>query len=58
MISRRRHDMVPGLSDHDIPFLDISIKITNNKKSPRHVYHYRKGNMDVLVSALTNQSLE
>ena len=48
-----RYDVVPGLSDHDIPLLDISTKIINNKKTPRRVYLYRKGNMDGLVSELS-----
>ena len=33
----QRHDVIPGLSDHDIPFLDVSTKISLNKKKPRCV---------------------
>ena len=53
-----RHDVIPGLSDHDIPLLDISTKISINKKAPRKVYLYRKGNMEGLVSDLTNFSIK
>ena len=49
---------MPGLSDHDIPLLDISTKISINKKAPRKVYLYRKGNMEGLVSDLTNFSIK
>ena len=53
-----RHDVIPGLSDHDIPLLDTSTKISINKKAPRKVYLYRKGNMEGLVSDLTDFSIK
>jgi len=51
-----RHDVIPGLSDHDIPLLDISTRISLNKKKPRRVYQYKKGNMEGLVSDLSDFS--
>ena len=51
-----RHDVIPGLSDHDIPLLDISTRITLNKKAPRKIFLYRKGNIEGLVSDLTKFS--
>ena len=44
-----RHSVIPGLSDHDIPILDISTRIILNKKKPRRIYQYKKGNMQGLV---------
>ena len=47
-----RHSVIPGLSDHDIPIRDISTRIILNKKKPRRIYQYKKGNMQGLVSDL------
>ena len=51
-----RHDVIPGLSDHEIPFLDVSTKISLSKKKSRRVYQYKKGNMEGLVSDLSQFS--
>ena len=49
-----KHAVISGLSDHDIPFLDISTRIVPNKKSQRRVYLYKKGNMEGLVADLSD----
>ena len=40
------------ISDHDIPTLDIDTHVILNKKAPRKVYIYSKGNMPNLINEL------
>ena len=49
-----RCDVIPGISDHDIPLLDVSTRIVLNKTAPRQVYQYHKANFDAIDNSLTN----
>jgi hypothetical protein len=51
-----RHEIIPGISDHDIPILDISTRIQINKKPPRKVFMYKKANMEGLLNQLSTYS--
>ncbi len=43
-----RAEVIPGISDHDVPILDIKIKADINKKQPRKVYIYRKADYETM----------
>ena len=47
-----RCEVIPGLSDHDIPFLDISTKIVFNKKAQRKTFLYNKADLTGLTNDL------
>ena len=51
-----RMEIIPGISDHDIPFLDISTRVRLNKKTPCKIHLYHKGNIDGLTASLSNFS--
>ena len=51
-----RMEIIPGISDHDIPFLDISTRVRLNKKTPRKIHLYHKGNTEGLTASLSNFS--
>ena len=51
-----RWKVVPGISDHDIPLLDISSRVIINKKKPRKVFQYNKANFEELTNFLSNFS--
>ena len=53
LVNKQR--IIPGISDHDIPILDIDTHvILNKKKAPRKVYIYSKGNMPNLINELSD----
>jgi hypothetical protein len=41
-----RYEVVPGISDHDIPLLDISTRVVINKKAPKKTFQYGKANFE------------
>ena len=41
-------EVIPGISDHDIPLLDVSTRITLNKTTPRIVCQYHNADFDVI----------
>ena len=51
-----RMEIIPGISDHDIPLLDISTRVRLNKKTPRKIHLYHKGNIEGLTASLSNFS--
>lgn len=46
--------VIPGISDHDIVTLDVNTKLRVNKKKPRQVFVYRKGNMTGVKTDIAN----
>jgi hypothetical protein len=51
-----RCEVIPGISDHDIPLLDVSTRIVLNKTAPRKVYQYHKANFDNIDKSITEFS--
>ena len=43
-----RCEVIPGISDHDIPLLDVSTRVVINKKAPKKTFQYSKGNFEGL----------
>ena len=41
-----------GISDHDIVMFDVNLKPTLNKKKPRRVFMFKKGNMEAAKNDL------
>jgi hypothetical protein len=48
-----RYEIIPGISDHDIPLLDISTRIVLNKTKPRKIYQYNKVNYEGIDESIT-----
>ena len=42
----RNVDVVSGMSDHDLVLLDVNLRPSRNKKPPRKVFMFKRGNMD------------
>ena len=40
-----RCEIIPGISNHDIPLLDISTRIILNSRSPHKIYQYHKATL-------------
>ena len=51
-----KHQIIPGISDHDIPILDIDTHAILNKKALCKVYIHSKGNMSSLINELSDYS--
>ena len=51
-----RCEVIPGISDHDIPLLDVSTRVLLNKRSPRKILQYHKANFEGLVKSLADFS--
>ena len=51
-----RMEIIPGISDHEISFLDISTRVRLNKKTPRKIHLYHKGNIEGLIASLSDCS--
>ena len=49
-----RCETIPGISDHDIPFLDVSSRVILNKKAPRKIYQFHKADFDAIVKTIAN----
>ena len=47
-----KQQTIQGMSDHDIPIIDIDTPVILNKKAPRKVYIYSKGNMPNQINEL------
>ena len=47
-----RCEIIPGISDHDIPFLHVSSRVVLNKKSPHKVFQYHKADFDAIVKTI------
>ncbi len=47
-------EVIPGISDHDIPYLDISTRIILNKKTPRIIYQFNKADVHNIITHVTN----
>ena len=47
-----RCEIIPGISDHDIPLLDVSSRVVLNKKSPHKVFQYHKADFDAIVKTI------
>jgi len=48
-----RCEVIPGISDHDIPLLDISTRITLNKTTPRKIFQFHKANFEAIDEHIT-----
>ena len=48
-----RCEILPGISDHNIPVLDVSTTIVLNKTTPRKIYQYHKVNFEAVNESLT-----
>ena len=42
----RNVDVLSGMSDHDLVLLDVNLRPSRNKKPPRKVFMFKRGNMD------------
>lgn len=51
-----RSAVIPGLSDHEIPILDISTRIKTNTKKPRKVFQYHRTDTPGLLKSLEESS--
>ena len=49
-------EVIPGISDHDIPLLDVSTRVLLNKRSPRKILQYHKANFEGLVKSIADFS--
>ena len=49
-----RCEIIPGISDHDIPLLDVSSQVVLNKKSPHKVSQYHKADFDAIVKTIAH----
>ena len=47
-----RCEVIPGISDHDIPLLDVSTRVILNKKNPRKTFQYHKANFEELTTEI------
>jgi hypothetical protein len=48
-----RANVIPGISDHDIPIFDINLKATPGKQQRRRIFVYRKANTEAIQADLT-----
>lgn len=44
--------VIPGMSDHDAVVVGINIGLKTNRKKPRKIYMFRRGNMDAVKQDL------
>ena len=49
-----RCEVIPGISDHDVPLFDISTRVILNITSPRKVDQYHKADFDKTDDSLTS----
>ena len=51
-------EIIPGISDHDIVYVEASIKPRKINKPPRKVYQYNKANTEELKEKLRSIDIE
>ena len=47
-----RTEVIPGISDHDIVFVELNITPTKLKQKPRNIPIYRKANWETMKTEL------
>ena len=53
-----RTEIIPGISDHDIVFVEMNITPTKLKQKPRQVPIYKKANWETMKLELDNLYLK